>query len=357
MEDTVDVSIDIMANTHVIVSTASGTGKASEVWETVVKPQLERKRYELHYTTSEHTISELTRDVFLPKANAGLIQYIVLLSGDGGVLDVVNTLLSSDRSVNYRRPFIAIIPLGTGNAMAESIGVSDVTAGIQSFLRGTPRELPLFRASFSPGARQLYNEAKEERKLHVTDGVPAAHGAVVCSWGLHAGLVADSDTAEYRKFGVERFKMAAKEALYPADGSLPHVYRAKVSVQAPEGSLGVLRNGEHAYVLATLVSRLEKGFDISPNSQPLDGVLRLVHFGPMSGDAAMEVMGKAYQGGKHVEDERVGYQEIERLRIDFEEDDARWRRICVDGKIIRVEKGGWVEVSLARGGVVDLLVQ
>lgn len=347
-----------MDSTHVIVSTGSGTGKASEVWETIVKPQLDGKQYEVHFTTSENSVSDLTRAVFLPLANRGAALSLILMSGDGGIVDVVNTLLSSERSEGYMRPTISIIPLGTGNALAHSIGVADVEAGIETHAKGKPKELPLFCASFSSGARQLYNEAREERELHKQNDAHVAHGAVVCSWGLHAGLVGDSDTAEYRKFGAERFKMAAKEALYPEDGSPPHAYKGKASVQHPgEDSWHVLRDGEHAYVLATLVSHLEKGFNISPQSEPMDGVLRLVHFGPLTGDAAMEVMTKAYQEGQHVEDQRVGYETIERLRIEFEEEDARWRRVCVDGKIIRVEKGGWVEVRAGQKGVVDLLVQ
>ena len=66
-------------------------------------------------------------------------------------------------------------------------------------------------------------------------------------------------------------------------------------------------------------------------------------------------MGKAFQGGGHVEDERVGYEEISGLRIEFNEEDGKWRRVCVDGKIIRVEKGGWVEVRMGVESVVDLV--
>ena len=113
---------------------------------------------------------------------------------------------------------------------------------------------------------------------------------------------------------------------------------------------------EHSYVLATLVSHLEKGFQISPSSQPLDGKLRLLHFGPMNGDEVMKIMTGAYQGGKHTEDPRVGYETIDGLRVEFDEQDARWRRICVDGKIVRVEQGGWVEVRSGAGkSVVDLI--
>ena len=66
----------------------------------------------------------------------------------------------------------------------------------------------------------------------------------------------------------------------------------------------------------------------------------------MSGDEVMRIMTLAYQDGKHVQDKAVAYDEVEGIRIAFEskEEDSRWRRICVDGKIVRVEADGWVEV-------------
>jgi hypothetical protein len=82
----------------------------------------------------------------------------------------------------------------------------------------------------------------------------------------------------------------------------------------------------------------------------------LVHFGPTTGDEAMRIMGLAYQGGKHVEDEKVRYEKVEGLRIEMREEDERWRRVCVDGKIVRVEEGGWVEVRKRVGGVVGVVL-
>jgi len=95
-----------------------------------------------------------------------------------------------------------------------------------------------------------------------------------------------------------------------------------------------------------MVSNLEETFCISPASKPMDGSLRLVAIGDESSETVMRIMGAAYEQGKHIESEKevVTYHEIDSLRIDFDEPDEEWRQVCIDGKIVAVEEGGWVEV-------------
>ncbi|KAF2244430.1 hypothetical protein BU26DRAFT_569413 [Trematosphaeria pertusa] len=354
------------AETHIVISTGSGTNKAITFYDEAVKPVLEtlfpkgHGNFLIHHTESASTILDLTNDIFFPTANAGITLRIILLSGDGGVIDLVNGLLSKPCSAEYKAPLVFLIPLGTANALYHSSNAGrENTWGLSTLASEKSKPLPIFTASFSAGARLLVDEARREEELPKDPSTqhPILHGAVVCSWGMHASLVADSDTAEYRKFGIDRFKMAAKEALYPADGSPPHPYKAKVSVLKGE-DWKPLKAEEHMYVLATMVSNLEKPFTISPGSKPLDDTLHLVYFGPTNGDEAMRIMGLAYQGGKHVEDPMVHYEAIDGLRIEFQgkEEDDRWRRICVDGKIVRVEKGGWVELKKEERRVLDMVV-
>ncbi|KAL5411924.1 hypothetical protein PMIN03_004548 [Paraphaeosphaeria minitans] len=68
-------------------------------------------------------------------------------------------------------------------------------------------------------------------------------------------------------------------------------------------------------------------------------------------------MGLAYAGGKHVEDPMVRYEEIDGLRIEFQEKEDGWRRVCIDGKIVRVEEGGWVEIRKEEGSILDVVVE
>ncbi|MCJ1303585.1 hypothetical protein MMC08_006395 [Hypocenomyce scalaris] len=356
------------SNIHVVVSVKSGLCKAKIFCEEIVRPVfsafgLKDDDYLVHETESEHSITELVRTAFLPRANKGLRQTVLLLSGDGGVVDFVNILLTSSQSDTYVKPVIGLLTLGTGNALAHSTGLtSDDTKGFSSFLRGTPRSLPTFAARFSTGSEFVVDEGRRAEPLPQIEGSKAGvvYGAVVCSWALHASLVADSDTTEYRKHGADRFQMAAKELLSPSDGSEPHRFRGKVTlIKKDENGKEVhqpLDRREHMYILAALVSNLEEALVISPFSRPLDGQLRLLHFGPLPGDEIMRIMGLAYQGGAHVKEEGVvWYADIDGLRIDFEEPDGHWRRVCVDGKIVRVGKGGWVEIRRETRDVLDIV--
>lgn len=377
----------LQSQIDVIVSTRSGTGQAPCFYEGVLRPLLgglgldeaaetegsfaapdedgdgyrSRNSYRVVTTTSPRSVTE-----YAVALGAGE-RTVILLSGDGGVVDLLNGL---DRK--GAPPTIALLPLGTGNALFHSLhkphytttpGPFPLTLALRTLVKGTASALPTFRAEFSPGARLVSTE-----QGNGDDPVQHLVGAIVASYGFHAQLVWESDTPAYRVHGDKRFGMAAGELL--REGK---VYDA---------TLGVERRGERevvvvqplvagrddaspgfTYILATLVSNLERTFTISPASRPLDGRLRVVHFGDVGGgERTMEIMMAAYRGGEHVGMEGVGYEgggeddEVEELRVEVRETDARWRKVCVDGTIVEVEEGGWFVVRREKeGGRVRVL--
>ncbi|KAL4801249.1 ATP-NAD kinase-like domain-containing protein [Aspergillus unguis] len=350
--------------THVIVSTGSGTGTAKEQFSNILQPCLAwigLSRYETHQTESAQSIVDLCQSLLIPQAEIGASQTIILLSGDGGLCDIIDSFHGTANNLRSL-PNIALIPTGTGNAMASSIGlVAHPKAALIALLFGKPIPLPVFTSTFSQGAHYVQDS---QTSCPVTgDSRPLKiYGCVVASWGMHAALVADSDTSEYRKFGPDRFKMAAKELLFPTDGSETHKYNGTITLiktRELENEVvehkQVLEHNEHMYVLATLVSHLEREFVISPQSVPMDGSLRIVRFGPMPSQLAMQVLSAAYQGGQHVQNDDVMYSKIEGFRIDFHEFDERWRRVCIDGRIVLVDQEGWMEVRRDRRSLVNIL--
>ena len=352
----------------VFISVKSGTCQAEEFYYRILKDLLlslgiSSDQYKVHFTESERWIADFASQILCKKANEGVAQSVLLLSGDGGVVDIINGMFTLPQTSHYVKPKIGLLVFGTGNALANSskLNISN-SRGLQSVFQGLAHNVPTFVCKCSAGSVLLIDEGRNTEEMDTDEqGDCVVHGAVVASWCLHATLVADSDTAEYRKFGRERFSMAANELLVPSDGSPPHQWQGKITIyrRSPSGELQseILGRQTHMYILATLVSHLEASLNISPKSDSLDGQFRLVEFPPLPAAEVKQIFGMAFDGGRHVKHKSVGYTEIEGLRIDFEETDPRWRRICIDGKIIRIPEGGWMEVRRETREVVDLMIR
>lgn len=367
---------------HVIVSILSGTGLSKQFYENVLAPILEalgltasgdgagRNAYHLFVTQDADSVKSFSK--YLAARNrveTGVEHTVVLLSGDGGVIDILNGYASdipNPTSSSSSLPLIAILPLGTGNALFNSLhknvqapASSDLVQGLRTLLRGTAAPLPSFKVAFPPGSRTItYSESSgvagpnnngknsattEAGLAEKAEYVRYLYGVVVASYGFHSQLVWESDTPEYRQHGAKRFHMVAEQLLKES-----HAYRATVEIAQSSSGESVIKKldrDQHAYLLATPVSNLEKTFCISPASKPLDGQLRLVHFGPIDGKKTMEIMMAAYDGGKHIGMDGVGYEEMDEVKITTHEEDARWRKVCIDGTIVEIPAGGCMVVG------------
>ena len=376
---------------HVIVSTGSGIGKSQTFYDKVLKPMFSvlglveatdsadsvpegQKSYNLLVTKNSRSITEFARTIGKSSVNiTSTPTTIVLLSGDGGVIDLLNGMPEQDEAADVTLlPAVALLPLGTGNALFHSLHRSDYLAaaaaaasnqkedekaiskgpssfvlGLRALVKGRATPLPNFEAQFSPGSHTVSYSLLEEEGGQSTlqeraEDVSRLRGAIVASYGFHAQLVWESDTPEYRKHGDKRFGMAAQELLKTS-----HAYDAEVKFYkaGSAASAPYQLSRRFNYVLASMVSNLEKTFTISPASEPLDGQLRLIYFGDVGGTKTMEIMMAAYNNGAHVgmrwksaagggdseeqAEEYVGYDSIDELQVNVLEPDARWRKVYV----------------------------
>lgn len=353
----------------IVVSTKSGTGLAQIFWQDVLQPLLQ--------SASSKATTE-AYDVIVTKDAQSVRQYattlnqssnprtIILLSGDGGIVDLLN---GHEPSADAILPLIALLPLGTGNALFHSLhkpcesvpGPTPLVLALRTLFLGVPANLPIFQATFTPGSHIVtYTDpspSTSDSQLPHQQDVKTLYGAIVASHGFHASIVYESDTPTYRVHGSKRFGMVAQELL-----KISHPYKATLDVLPPSSDkLERDPHDTHGYILVSMVSNLESNFTISPASKPLDGKLHLVHFGAISGDRAMEAMMKAYDGGKHVDvkwddGERIRYEEVREVRVVSEEEEERWRVFCVDGTIVQVERGGGMSVGRADKELFRILV-
>ncbi|KAK7447519.1 diacylglycerol kinase catalytic domain-containing protein [Colletotrichum acutatum] len=403
---------------HFVVSTKSGLGHAPNFWDGVVQPLIllagqktasgdlpsafspeERpaahglpSSFNVLITEDADSVRKFAKERWAARqaasssASSPRTETIVLLSGDGGVVDLLNGCEEEEKktvssTATTTLPTLALLPLGTGNACFHSLhkplyaetGPSHMVLGLRTLFFGTSRPLPSFRASFSPGARLISytadpgphapspgetegdGQGDRETTLSRHDtSVDHLFGAIVASYGFHAQLVWESDTPAYRKHGDKRFGMVAQELLKES-----HAYVATVEVRSPGAATGEQRRRRvererFGYALAAMVSNLEKTFTIAPDSGPLQGKLKLVHFGAVGGEKTMEIMMAAYKEGAHVgmtwtdaegREDYLGYEDAEEVRVTIGESDPRWRKVCVDGTIVEIPEGGWMSVE------------
>lgn len=323
----------ITSDVTVIISTTSGSGSAASFYDSTLSPLLSILQLSpsIIRTTTATSIAEAISSLSTSRRP----QTILLLSGDTGIHDAINAYSPRAPTTSLS---LCIFPLGTGNALASSLHTSRNISALTGLLLGEPHRLPTFTARFSPGARYI-NSTQPIASTGIT-------GAVVVSWGFHASLVADAEALRAAHPNTHRFKIAAAQNLEP-----PHPYRGILSILPPDfGSVWRrIERKEHFYALATMCSNLEEAFRISPCSRLGEDVIRLVHFAPMGKEDVLNVMGGAYQGGTHVDDDRVGYEVARGVKIEVHEDDKRWRRVCVDGDTVVVPTGGWVELVVDEG--------
>lgn len=238
---------------HVLVSTGAGTGRALEFYEAVLQPLLAtlgltaaseggsggsngeenetRYHYHLVTTTDAQSIHQFGRTLVVDADDVDVAHTVVILSGDGGIVELLNANANDDvRPTNpqLQPPLVAILPLGTGNALFHSLhkpvesssssASSGLVQGLRTLLTGVAAPLPSFRAEFSPGSRLITyqhpvekegdpgsGEAHRGEEEEHADAVSSLRGAIVASYGFHSQLVWESDTPAYRRHGAARF--------------------------------------------------------------------------------------------------------------------------------------------------------
>ena len=303
---------------HIIDSVNSGVGRSEEknIYTHIIKPLFTSLniKYQHFKTESADSIAEFASNFQDQDAT------VIFLSGDTSVTEFINALNPAGSGPISIFP----IPTGTGNSFALSLGLTDPIKSIVLLLQAEKvSPLYLFTADIPKGTRYLVqNELKEEVSS-------PTHFIVVFSWAFHASLVADSDTPELRKHGIQRFRIAAENNL-----SREQEYEADFLINDE------VISGPFAYWVLTPSKKFEPTFDISPKGNIFDDNLYLIAFRTKPGDGnyIMDIMKQVYDGGSHVDNPDVIYREItpkDRVQLKLKgSKELLQRRFCVDGSII-----------------------
>lgn len=310
---------------ELVVLHSSTAGAAYDAYSSLLKPLLEYFHIEHTYipTKSADTIAESAAKLTLNSKDS--LKTIVVLGGDTSVHELVNHLpnleTSSENSANARLR-IAVIPTGSGNALATSSGIKTPIDAVRGIFQSTYAPLSTFSIIFKPNNGPVNGPI---------------YALVVASWGFHASLVADSERlrSKYKDNPTERFKEAARRLMQDQK----QAYYGEVHSGSSK-----LYGDTHSYLLFTPVTQLEPGFVMSPDSKPPgDNKLHMIAIPELEDQEKelWEIMTEVYDGGKHVTDPRVTYKSISTqviVTVDDREDDDM-RRWCIDGSIVVAKPG------------------
>lgn len=253
---------------------------------------------------------------------------MIIIAGDTSIGEFVNSL-SKNNVGNIR---IFVVPAGTGNSLALSLGIVDEAKAVQRlFLHTNENATPLhlYQANFSTGSYLLENTGRHQPIPNPILFV------VVVSWAFHASLVADSDTEEMRKHGINRFKVAAHQNL-----SRRQEYNGNLSINDEEG-IKTNHQGPFAYLVITPSQKFEPTFNILPRGDIFNSDLYVVGFQTNQDESyILDIMKEVYNDGNHIKDERVFYDKVDKnLSISLtlgQNKSLETRRFCVDGAVIIV---------------------
>ncbi|KAK6456715.1 ATP-NAD kinase-like domain-containing protein [Scheffersomyces xylosifermentans] len=315
---------------YVLDSVNSGTGRTEkkDLYHQILKPIFELINVDHEYiaTTSASTVSEFAKSL-----DGSRDSTVIFISGDTSVNEFVNNL--SDKPSAKLKLFT--FPSGTGNSLALSVGLTDEIDALKKLFNSSSKVAPLnlYEVDFPKGSYFLVQDEK------TTEIEGPLKFLVVLSWGFHASLVADSDTPELRKHGIERFKLAAFSNLEQEQKYEGHVKAGDE-----------LLDGPFAYWLLTSAKRFEPTFEISPKGDILEESLYLVSFKTEESPSyIMDIMMQIYNKGSHIDNKNVTYKKLTKddkiVLTTTNSKSLRKRRFCLDGSIIALPEADEHQLS------------
>ncbi|KAG0367974.1 ATP-NAD kinase-like domain-containing protein [Gamsiella multidivaricata] len=278
---------------------------------------------------------------------------VMVMGGDGTVHETVNGILEGLKGSSFVsdgfRPKIelSVVPTGTGNAIATSLGVTTVQEAIERFQAGAVIPLRVVKVSTRPQESNDQPAAANGWKTHV-------YTVVVNSFGLHCATVHDAEG--YRGLGNLRFKIAALKNIF-----LLKQYEARLDFYGPvqrydrplqklvatvesdteevpnasSNSPSFTLSGPFTYLMFSKQASLEPGFKPTPLAKTSDGWLDVLAVQNVGRSAILQVLEGIINDGQHVQHEKVEYYKAKIVELETPKNG----RLCIDGEFMDIAAG------------------
>ncbi|KAG0245351.1 ATP-NAD kinase-like domain-containing protein [Mortierella sp. GBAus27b] len=300
-------------------------------------------------TSGENSTTAATSQ---PTASVTPILRIVVMGGDGTVHEIINGILQGlpidiTKDASVLRVEFSIVPVGTGNSIATSIGIDTVPISINKIAQGTPIPMQLIKVSKPPVSNA--NPSSSSSDTHGSEGV--VYTVVVNSFGLHCATVYDSEG--YRAFGNSRFKVSALKNIiflnqYKACldffGPVQKYDRIRREMEtisnnqedpSSRNNPSMTLSGPFTYLMLTKQAFLEPGFKPTPLARTSDDWIDVLAVQNVGRSQILEILGGATKDGQHIDHENVEYFKVKAVELEASKDG----RLCVDGEFLEIKAG------------------
>ena len=244
-----------------------------------IKDILVQKKIDFHFFNSDKGGSIIE---FIQTENLTDFDGLCVLGGDGTINEAINGLMLSDQSQSIP---LGIIPIGSGNAFAETLGELDPIKALSNILTGETSLIDVFT---------------------IDDREKTYFAINIIGWGMAAEVNILAE--KLRWMGGIRYSIA----------SLITVMRMKqkhLKVNLGKNSI----EGKALFFLALNNVHTGKGMRMAPNAILDDGLIDIILVRSASKSRVLKIFTQLFSG-THVEDPYVEYSQITSFDIETEND-------------------------------------
>ena len=244
-----------------------------------IQDLLGQKNIDFHFFNSD---KEGSITQFIQTENLMGFDGLCVLGGDGTINEAINGLMSSDQSQSIP---LGIIPIGSGNAFAETLGELDPIKALNNILSGTTSLIDVFKI-----------EDREKTFFAIN----------IIGWGMAAEVNILAE--KLRWMGGIRYSVA----------SLITVMRMKQKhLKANLGKSNI--EGKALFFLALNNVHPGKGMQMAPNAILDDGLIDIIFVSNASKLRVLKIFTQLFSG-THIKDPHVEYSQVISFAIETEND-------------------------------------
>ena len=264
---------------HFVLNSNAGNGSSLKIFQEI---EGELKSNNVKYTLFK---SQGKNDIFNHVISDEIpdCDVICAMGGDGTIHEITDGLMQSGKASDLA---FSVIPSGTGNAFAQTLGELKPKKAIQKILKG----------------ERLKIDAME-----IKQGSKTSYAVNIIGWGMASRVNQISD--QLRILGGIRYNIASLIGIAT-------MKKKKLILRMDDEVI----NEDALFFLALNTVYTGKGMKMAPDADFTDGLIDIIMFKSATKLQVVNIFLKLFSG-KHIFDPRVTYKQVESFRLESEGDD------------------------------------